>query len=160
MAAVGTNNNNSILRHRKNGKWWKCFVVVSKPNGKLWLCPDPARLNQVLVYRYPTVSDIPPKLALVDAVVATNRLMVGEKPYLTAFSWQFGRAQIQKVTIWNSPSRRYVPEKSRQNIKKCAKCTWYCWWHFDCRIWWQKCRPWCNTTQSVADTQKPKPEVL
>ena len=43
-----------------------CFVLVSKPNEKLELCLDPARVNQVLnrpIHRGPTINDILPKLA-------------------------------------------------------------------------------------------------
>ena len=40
------------------------FILVIKPNGTVWLCLDPARLNQVVIrstYRGPTVNYILPK---------------------------------------------------------------------------------------------------
>ena len=46
-------------------KWCKSFVQVSKSNGKVRLCLDPVRLNQVLKrpkHREPTLNDILPKL--------------------------------------------------------------------------------------------------
>ena len=46
-------------------EWCNSFVLVPKGNGKVRLCLDPARLNQVLIrpiHRGPTLNDILPKL--------------------------------------------------------------------------------------------------
>ena len=45
------------------------FVIVQKANGKLWLCLDPAGLNNVLirlVHIGPTLSDVLPRLASIQ----------------------------------------------------------------------------------------------
>ena len=49
----------------ETSEWCKSFVLVSKANGKVRLCQDPAQLNQALIrliHRGPTLSDILPKL--------------------------------------------------------------------------------------------------
>ena len=46
-------------------EWCNNLLVVPKPDGKVWLCLDPARQNQVLirpVQRGSTTNDIFPKL--------------------------------------------------------------------------------------------------
>ena len=46
-------------------EWYNCFGLVPKPNGKVWLCLDPARFSEVLIrpiHRGLTVNDISPKL--------------------------------------------------------------------------------------------------
>ena len=46
-------------------EWCNSFVVVPKENGKVWLCLDPAWLNQTLIrpiHRDPTLNNILPKL--------------------------------------------------------------------------------------------------
>ena len=49
----------------ETAEWCSSFVLVSKSNGKVRLCLDPARLNQVLIRPLqlePTLNDILPKL--------------------------------------------------------------------------------------------------
>ena len=49
----------------KTAEWCNSFVLVPKANGKVMLCLDPVRLNQVLIrpiYRGPTLNDILLKL--------------------------------------------------------------------------------------------------
>ena len=44
-------------------EWCNSFVLVPKANGKVRLCLDPARLNEVLIrpfHRGPTLNDILP----------------------------------------------------------------------------------------------------
>ena len=56
-------------------EWCNSFIVVPKPNGKVRLCLDPARLNQVLirpVHRGPTLNDILPKLNNVKYLSLTD----------------------------------------------------------------------------------------
>ena len=45
----------------ETAEWCNSFVLVPKANGKVWLCLDPARLNQVLIrpiHRGPMLNDI------------------------------------------------------------------------------------------------------
>ena len=81
-------------------EWCKNSVLVPKPNGKVRLCLNPARLDQVptwLVHRRPTVNDILPKLnnskyPLVDVSSGYHSLKLDEKSsYLTTFACQFVR---------------------------------------------------------------------
>ena len=49
----------------ETAEWYNSFILISKPNGKVRLCLDLARLNQALirpVHRGPTLNDIFPKL--------------------------------------------------------------------------------------------------
>ena len=56
-------------------EWCNSLVLAQKPNGKVRLCLDPARLNQVLlrpVHRGPTLNDIFPKLNNVKYLLLTD----------------------------------------------------------------------------------------
>ena len=49
----------------KTAEWCNSLVLVPKANGKVWLCLNPARLNQALirpVHRGPTLNNILPRL--------------------------------------------------------------------------------------------------
>ena len=69
-------------------EWCNSFVVVPKANGKVWLCLDPARLNQALIrpiHRGPTLNDILPKLtgvkymSIIDASSGYHNLKLDKK---------------------------------------------------------------------------------
>ena len=85
----------------KISEWCNSFVVAPKANGKVWLCLDPARLNQALIrpiHRGPTLNDILPKLtgvksmSIIDASSGYHNLKLDKKSsYLTSFACQFGR---------------------------------------------------------------------
>ena len=52
-------------------EWSNSFVLVPKNNGMVWLCLNPARLNQSLispVHRGPSINDILPKLIHVQSL--------------------------------------------------------------------------------------------
>ena len=76
-------------------EWCNRFVLVLKGNGKVWLCLDPARLNEVLirlVHKGPTLNDIQPRLAgikfltVIDASLVYHNLKLNEQSsYLTTF---------------------------------------------------------------------------
>ena len=84
----------------KTAEWCNSFVLVPKANGKVRLCLDPARLNQVLirpVHRGPTLNDILPRLnniqyiSIIDMSSGYHKLKLDEKlSYLTMFSCPFG----------------------------------------------------------------------
>ena len=77
----------------KTSEWCNSFVLVSKANGKVRLCLDPAWLNQALmrpIHRGPTLNDILPKLnnvrymSIIDASSGCHNLKLDEKSsYLT-----------------------------------------------------------------------------
>ena len=82
-------------------EWCKSFILVPKANGRVWLCLDPARLNEVLirpVYRGLTLNNILPRFAgiiyltLIDASSGYHNLKLDEQSfYLATFSCPFGR---------------------------------------------------------------------
>ena len=86
----------------KTTEWCNSFMLVPKANGKVRLCLDPARLNQVLirpVHRGPTLNDILPKLnnvqymSISDASSGYHNLKLDKQSsYLTTFSCPFGRS--------------------------------------------------------------------
>ena len=85
----------------KSAEWCNSFVLVPKANGKVRLCLDPVRLNQVLktpIHRGPTLNDILPKLnnvkymSIIDASSGYYNLQLDTKSsYLTTFACPFGR---------------------------------------------------------------------
>ena len=69
-------------------EWCNSFVLVSKANGKVWLCLDPAQLNQALIrlkHRSPTLNDIVPKLnkvqymSIIDASSGYHKLKIDKQ---------------------------------------------------------------------------------
>ena len=85
----------------ETAEWCNNFVLVPKANGKVRLCLDPARLNQVLirpVHRGPTLNHILPRLnnvkymSIIEASSGYHNLKLDEKSlYLTIFTFPFGR---------------------------------------------------------------------
>ena len=82
----------------ETAKWCNNFVLVSKLNGKVMVCLDPARLNQALirlVHRGPTLNHIFPKLhsvqylSIKDVGSGYHNLKLDEKSsYFTTFTCQ------------------------------------------------------------------------
>ena len=67
----------------ETAEWCNSFVVVPKVNGKVWLCLDPAQLNQALIrpiHWGPTLNNILPKLnnvqymSIIDASLGYHNL--------------------------------------------------------------------------------------
>ena len=88
----------------KTTEWCNSFVLVSRANGKVRLCLDPARLNQALirpVHRGPTLNNILPKLnnvqymSIIDASSGYHLKLDKQWSYLTTFSCPFGRYQYK-----------------------------------------------------------------
>ena len=89
-------------------------MVVPKANGKVWLCLDQARLNQVLIrpiHRGPTLNDILPKLtgvkymSIIDASSGYHNLKLDKKSsYLTTFACQFGRYRYKHLPFGAVPA--------------------------------------------------------
>ena len=94
-------------------EWCNSFVLVSKTNGKVKLCLDPAQLNQVLIrpiHRVPRLNDILPKfnnvryLSIIDASSGYHNLKLGEKSsYLTIFACHFGRYRYKQLPFRAAP---------------------------------------------------------
>ena len=88
--------------------------MAPKANGKVRLCLDPARLNQVLirpVHRGPTFNDILPKLnkvkyfSLIDVSSGYHNLKLDDKSsYLTTFACQFGRYRYKRLPFGAAPA--------------------------------------------------------
>ena len=86
----------------------------AKPNGKVRLCLDPGRLNQLLkglVHRGPTCNDIFPKLnnvqylSLTDVCSWYHNLKLDERPsYFTTFACQFGRFRYRRLPFGAAPA--------------------------------------------------------
>ena len=82
-------------------EWCNTFGLVPKANGKVRLCLDLVRLNQVLIrpiHRGPTLNDIIPKfnsvkyMSIIDASSGYHCLQLDNKSsYLTTFACPFGR---------------------------------------------------------------------
>ena len=85
----------------ETSQWCNSFVLVSKANGKVKLCLDPAQLNKALmrpVHRGPTLNDILPRLnnvqymSIMDTSSSYHNLKLNKQSsYLTTFSCLFGR---------------------------------------------------------------------
>ena len=95
-------------------EWYNSFVLVPKVNGKVRLCLDLARLNQVLirpVHRGPTLNDIFPKLnnvkylSLIDASSGYQNIKLYHRSsYLTTFMCQFGRYRCKRLQFGAAPT--------------------------------------------------------
>ena len=94
-------------------EWWNSFVLVRMPNGKVRLCPNPARLNQVLigpVHIGPTLNDIFPKLnnvkylSIIDVSCGYHNLNLDERSsFLATFACQFGRYRYKRLPFGAAP---------------------------------------------------------
>ena len=69
----------------KTAEWCNSFVFLPKPNGKVRLCLDPARLNQVLNNIFPKSTNVQ-FLYLIDASSGYHNLKLDDRSsYLTSF---------------------------------------------------------------------------
>ena len=124
----------------------------TKPNEKVWLCLDPGRLYQVLiwlVHREPTLNDILPKLGnacYINTIYASSgyhNLQIDRKFYICMSVWQ---ALVHQSTLWSSTTRWHVPEENWWNIWRPMTHIWHSRWHSHCKAWcwwhgvWQN--PW------------------
>ena len=97
----------------KTAEWCNSFVLVPKANGKVRLCLDPVRLNQVLirpVHRGPMLNDILPKLNNVKYIPIINvssryhNLKLDKKSsYLMTFACPFGRYRYKELPFRAAP---------------------------------------------------------
>ena len=98
----------------ETAEWCKSLALVPKPNGKFWLCLDPARLNWGLIWpehRGQMPNDIFPKLnnveylSLIDVSSEYNSLKLDERSsYLTTFSCQFARYRYKRLSFGAGPT--------------------------------------------------------
>ena len=90
-------------------EWCNSFVLVPKANSKVWLCLDPAWLNQALIrliHRGPTLNDILPKLnnvqymSIINASLGYHNLKLDKQSsYLMTFACPFGRYRYKCLLI-------------------------------------------------------------
>ena len=95
-------------------KWCNSLVLVPKANGKVRLCLDPVRLNQVLIrpaHRSPTLNDILPRLnnvkymSIIDASSGYHNVKLDEKSsYLITFTCPFGRYRYKQLLFGAVPA--------------------------------------------------------
>ena len=98
----------------KTVEWCNRFVLVSKVNGKVRLCLDLVRLNQVLirpVHRGPMLNSILPKLnnvhytLIIDMSSGYHNLKLDEKSsYLSIFVCPFGWYQYKHLPFGAVPA--------------------------------------------------------
>ena len=103
------------------------FVLIPKPNAKVRICLDLAKLNQVFirpVHRGPTLTNIFPKLnnekclSLTCTSSGCHNLKFDERSsYLTAFACQFGRYRYKILPFGAAPADNMFQEKIEKNVK-------------------------------------------
>ena len=91
----------------ETAEWCISFVLVPKANGKVWLCLDPAGLNQALIgpiHRSPMLNDILLKLnnvqymSIIDVSSGYHNLKLDKQSsYLTTFACPFGRYRYKRL---------------------------------------------------------------
>ena len=102
-------------------EWCNSFVLVSKANGNVRLCLDPAQLNQALiipVHWGPALNDILPKLSnvqymsIIDASSGYHNLKLDKQSsYLTIFSCPFGRYHYKQLLFGAVPAGNMFQQK-------------------------------------------------
>ena len=111
----------------ERAEWCNSFVLVPKANGKVRLCLDPVRLNQVLIrpiHRGPMLNDILPKvnnvqyMSIIDASSGYHNLKLHEKSsYLTTFACPFGQYQYKCLPFGAVLAVDMFQHKNRQNFQ-------------------------------------------
>ena len=104
----------TLLGIDETAEWCNNFVLVPKANGKVRLCLDPVRLNQMLirpVHRGPTINDILPRLnnvqymSIIDTSSGYHNLKLDEKSsYLTTITCPFGWYQYKQLPFRAAPA--------------------------------------------------------
>ena len=103
----------------ETSEWCNNFVLIPKLNGKVYLCLDPAILNQALItqiHKGPTLKDIFPNLMFM--LELTLKLKLSIQQFKT-------RQEINPNNLCMLTSRRYVPE-DRWDGKGIAKYMCHC----------------------------------
>ena len=109
-------------------KMCNSFVLVLKPNGKMWLCLNPVRINQAFiqpVHRGLTVKELLPKLAHekylthIDAMSYYHNVKLSEKSlYIATFSCQCSRLKYKwlqfQTALAGDISQRKIGEIFRE----------------------------------------------
>ena len=108
-------------------EWCNGFVLVSKSNGKVRLCLDPAKPNQTLimpVHTGPLLNDTFPKcnnvkyLSLIDLSYGYQNLKLDNRSsYLTIFACQFGRFRYKRLAFGAAPAGDMFPWKINEIFK-------------------------------------------
>ena len=97
----------------KIAEWCNSFVLVPKANGKVWLCLDPARVNQALIrpiHRGSTLNDMLTRLnnvqymSIIDVSLGYHNLKLDKQSlYLTTFACPFGRYRYKHLPFRAAP---------------------------------------------------------
>ena len=116
----------------KTVEWCNSFVLVPKVNGKVRLCLDPVRLNQVLIthiHRGPTLNNILLKLnnvqymSIIDVSSGSHNLKFDEKSsYLTTFACPFGQYQYKCLLFRAAPAGNMFQCKRDEISVTCQMC--------------------------------------
>ena len=106
----------------KMSEWCNSFVLVTKANGMIRLCLDPAWLNQTLIrpiHRGPMLNDILPKLnnvrhmSIIDASSRYHNIISDYKSlYLKTFACQFGRYRYKHLLLGAAPVGSMFQQKT------------------------------------------------
>ena len=120
-------------------------LLVLMANGKLRQCPDPTRLNDVLIRHIHTglmLNAILLWLAgmkyliIVDVSSGFCNLKLGDKStYLTTFPCPFGRYQYVRLPFAAAPVENMF-WKNIDELFSGMPTVLFQWWHFNCRLWW------------------------
>ena len=103
----------TLLGVDETAEWCNSFVLVPKANSKVWLCLDPAGLNQALIrpiHRGPSLNDILPKLnnvqyaSIIDASSGYHNLKLDKQSsYITTFTCPFGSYRYKQLPFGAVP---------------------------------------------------------
>ena len=104
----------TLLGMDEMAEWCNSYDLVPKPNGKLRLCLDLAKLNHALtrpVHRGSTLNEIFPKLnnlkyvSLIDVSPGYHNIKLDKRSsYLTTFAGQFGRYRYKRMLFGAAPT--------------------------------------------------------
>ena len=112
----------------ETAEWCNSFVLVLKANGRVRLCLEPAKLNQVLIrleHRGSTLNDILPKLnyakylSLIDVSSGYHSLKLDERSsYLMMLAYQFGRYSYKQLPFGTAPAGDMFQRKNDEIFKE------------------------------------------
>ena len=132
----------------ETSEWCNSFILVPKANGKVWLCLHPASLNKVLkriLHRVPTLNDILPMLAginyltLIDASSGYHNLETRWITFIINYIFlSIWWEQMHMTAAWGGTSWWHVSEADQWAIPCDIKCTSYCQWHSNGRVWYPR----------------------
>ena len=112
----------------ETAQWCNSFVLVPKPDGKVRLRLDPARISQALIHpdhRGPMFNDIFPKLtnieylSLTDASFRYHNVRLDEQStYVRKFACQFGRYRYKRLSFGAAQAGNIFQRKISEIFKE------------------------------------------